>query len=114
MGSQSEVMHWYEQIAPLTERMLLMARAGQWGGLPELEAQYSAAVDRLRVIEPLEILSGEQTSRKAHLLVRLKANHEGICRLLAPQLARLGAVLRSIEAQQNLHLAYRQTDDANL
>ena len=35
-------MHCYEQIAPLTEKMLLLARSKQWAALPALEAQYSA------------------------------------------------------------------------
>ena len=60
MCSQSEVMHCYEQISPLTERMLELARAGQWGALPALEAQYSETVDRLRVIEPLMSLDDAQ------------------------------------------------------
>jgi flagellar protein FliT len=114
MGSQSEVMHCYEQIAPLTERMLLLARTGQWGGLPALEMQYSDTVDRLKLIEPLEELSEAQSARKLQLLVRIKANQDGIHDMVLPQLARLGAVLRSLESQQNLHHAYGPTDDANL
>jgi flagellar protein FliS len=55
MGSQSEVMHCYEQIAPLTERMLVLARAKQWGELPQLEGQCSSMVERLKDIEPLSI-----------------------------------------------------------
>lgn len=114
MCSQSEVMHCYEQIAPLTERMLLLACTGQWAGLPALEAQYSETVDRLTLIEPLELLSEAQMARKLQLLVRIKANHAGIHGMVMPQLERLGAILRSLEAQQNLHLAYGFTDDANL
>lgn len=114
MCSQSEVLHCYEQIAPLTERMLLLACTGQWAGLPALEEQYSATVDRLMLIEPLEFLSDAQTARKLQLLVRIKTNHASIHGLVTPQLERLGVVLRSLEAQQNLHLAYGLTDDANL
>lgn len=114
MGSQSEVMHCYEQIAPLTERMLLLARGGQWGGLPALEALYSDAVARLKVIEPLELLSDAQSARKFQLLARIKANQAGIHEMVVPQLTRLGAVLRNLEAQHKLHNVYGRTDDAKL
>ncbi len=114
MGSQSEVMHCYEQIAPLTERMLLLARTGQWAGLPALEAQYSDTVDRLKAIEALELLSDAQSARKFQLLTRIKANQAGIHDTVVPQLARLGTVLRSLEAQQKLHHAYGRRDDANI
>lgn len=112
MGSQSEVMHCYEQIAPLTERMLLLARTGQWGELPALEAQCSDTVDRLKAIEPLETLDESQSARKHRLLSRINVNHAKICRIVMPQLARLGAVLKSLALQQSLDKAYSQANDA--
>jgi len=114
MCTQSEVMHCYEQIAPLTERMLLLARIGQWAGLPMLEAQYSYTVDRLKLVEPVEILSEAQSARKFQLLQRITSNHDAIHTMVMPQLTRLTAILRSLEQQQDLHQAYGQTDDINL
>ncbi len=114
MCSQSEVLHCYEQIAPLTERMLMLACTGQWSGLPALEQQYGETVERLMLIEPLELLSDAQLARKRQLLTRIKANHAGIHGMVMPQLQRLGAVLRSLEAQQSLNLAYGLADDASL
>ena len=111
MCSQSEVMHCYEQISPLTERMLELARGGQWGALPALEAQYSATVDRLRVIEPLMTLDEAQAERKYRLLGRINSNHAEISSIVMPQLAELGAMLRSLEQQQSLHSAYSQGTD---
>ncbi|MFZ2294646.1 MAG: flagellar protein FliT [Polaromonas sp.] len=114
MSSQSEVMHCYEQIAPLTEHMLTLARSGQWGELPAQEAMYSDLVDRLRVIEPLESLMESQVARKYQLLIRIRANHAGICSLVMPQLAHLGEVLRSQEQQESLQKAYGQVNDLRL
>jgi flagellar protein FliT len=111
MCSQSEVMHCYEQISPLTERMLELARAGQWGALPALEAQYSDTVDRLREIEPLMTLDDAQAERKYSLLGRITSNHAEISSIVMPQLAQLGAMLRSLEQQQSLHSAYSQGTD---
>ncbi|WP_397407946.1 flagellar protein FliT [Polaromonas sp.] len=110
MGSQSEVMHCYEQIAPLTERMLLLARTKQWGALPALEAQYSGMVDRLKVIEPLETLDEAQAARKYQLLSRITANSTDIFGMVMPQLAKLVTLMKSLEQQQSLERTYGQGD----
>lgn len=105
MGERSEVMHCYEQIAPLTERMLLRARSRDWGALPALEDQYSRLVERLKVIEPLEILDESQMAQKYRLLSRIHANHTEVCDLVTPQIVQLGAALQSLQ-QRNLLQAY--------
>lgn len=111
MGSQSEVMHCYEQIAPLTERMLMLARARQWGMLPALEAQCSDMVDRLQAIEAQETLNQAQSGRKYQLLSRINANYAEIRSLVLPQLAKLGAVMKHQSLRQSLRQAYGQNDD---
>ncbi|MFZ2393617.1 MAG: flagellar protein FliT [Rhodoferax sp.] len=111
MGTQSEVMHCYEQIAPLTERMLMLARARQWGVLPALEAQCSDMVERLMAIEAQETLNQAQSGRKYRLLSRITANYAEIRSLVLPQLAKLGAVMKDQSQRQSLHQAYGQTDD---
>lgn len=112
MGSRSEVMHCYEQIAPLTERMLALARSGQWGELPALETQYSETVDRLKEIEPLMSLDEAQSARKYRLLNRIMADHAELYSIVMPELARLKGVLKTLEQQQSLHSAYGQVNDA--
>lgn len=114
MGSQSEVMHCYEQIAPLTERMLVLARAKQWGELPVLEGQYCSMVECLREIEPLSTLDEAQSARKYVLLNRINANSTEIFNMVMPQLAKLVGVMKSLERQRSLHKAYSQSDDAYL
>jgi flagellar protein FliT len=114
MGSQSEVMHCYEQIAPLTERMLVLARAKQWGELPVLEGQYSGMVERLKDIEPLSALDEAQSARKYALLTRISANSNEIYSMVMPQLAKLVGVMKSLEQQRSLHKAYGQPDDVHL
>ncbi len=112
MCTQSEVMHCYEQIAPLTERMLMLASVGQWAVLPALEAQYSDTVDRLKLIEPLEVLSEAQSARKCQLLQRITSDHAAIHALVMPQLSLLGAIVRSLEQEQTHHQAYGLMDNA--
>lgn len=110
MGSHSEVMHCYEQIAPLTERMLLLVRTRKWGELPALEAQYSGFVNRLKEIEPLSTLDEAQSARKYQLLSRITANSNEIFGMVVPQLAKLVTVMQTLEQQQTLKRAYGQGD----
>ena len=107
-------MHCYEQITLVTERMLLLTTTGQWAALPLLELQYSETVERLRVIEPLEVLLEDQLKRKFQLLQRITVNHANINAAVLPQLNRLGDMLQSLEQQHELHNAYSQTSDIYL
>lgn len=112
MSTQSEVMHCYEQIATLVDRMLMLARTNLWGELPGLEAQYSDMVDHLKTIEPLEALDEAQSARKYRLLSRIISAHDGVCSFVMPQLATLVDALKGLELTQSLHKAYGQTGDA--
>lgn len=114
MSSQSEVMHCYEQVTTLTERMLALACAKQWGELPAQETLYSGMVDHLKAIEPLESLLEEQVARKYQLLQRIIANQTEVSRLVMPQLAHLGEMLRSLEQQESLQKAYGQASNIRL
>ena len=114
MSYQSELMHCYEQISNLTERMLLQARTDQWGELPALEAMYTGMVDHLKVIEPLESLLEEQVARKYLLLSRIISNQAEISSLVMPQLTHLGEVLKSLEQQESLQKFYGQALDIRL
>lgn len=111
MSSQSEVMHCYEQIARLAERMLTQARTGHWDKLPEQEAMYSGMVGHLMLIEPLESLSEAQVARKYQLLSRIISNQAELTSLLKPQLVHLGKALKCLEQQENLQKAYGHVND---
>lgn len=103
MSRQNEVYHWYEQIAALTDRMLVLTRTREWGGLPALEAQYSDMLERLKAIEPLQTLNAAQSARKCRLLYVINSNQYKISSFIQPQLEGLGARLKSLELQQRLH-----------
>jgi len=114
MSSQSEVMHCYEQIATLAEQMLSLARTCRWGELPAHESVYSAMVERLQEIEPLESLHEEQVARKYQLLSRITSHQAEVSSLLMPQLRHLGEMLRNLERQDSLQKAYGQSSDIRL
>lgn len=108
MSSQSEVIHCYEQLLPLSARMLTLAKAKEWGALPELETKCSVLIERLKVIKPLEQLDEEQRLYTYRLLGRLLADREAIVSIIGPQVAQLGATLESMQRSHGLQQAYSQ------
>lgn len=108
MGSQSEVLHCYEQLIPLAARMLELARAREWGALPGLETQCSVIIERLKVIEQFEGLDDDQRLHKYRLLSRLKADRDAIVAIVSPQVAQLGAILESLQRSRGLQQIYGQ------
>lgn len=106
MGYQSEVLHCYGQIAPLVDNMLVTAQAGDWGALPAMETQYSNLVDHLKAIEPVSTLDEEQTASKYQLLKRILSAHAEVSAIVTPELAKLGAMLKTLEQKEGLQRAY--------
>lgn len=97
MGLQNEILGVYEQVAALTDRMLVLTRTLQWGGLPALEAQLSDMMTGLKVIESVQTLDAAQSARKCRLLYVINSNQYKISSLIQPQLEGLGAKLKNME-----------------
>lgn len=108
MEHQNAVIDCYEQIAPLVARMLELARAGNWDALVTLEAQFRADIEQLKGIDMTDALDLAQRERKHRLLKRILADDAEIRNILSPQLARIGALLGSMQQQHYLHQAYGQ------
>ena len=108
MAHENAVIDCYEQIAPLVARMLELARAGNWDALVTLEAQFRADIEILKKIDTTDALDLSQRAQKHRLLQRILADDAEIRNILSPQLARLGALLGSMQQQHNLHQAYCQ------
>lgn len=106
MGSQHELMHCYEQIAPLTGRMLELARAGDWDGLMTLQGQVRSCVERLKEITPAAVLDQSQLAQKRRLLGRILADDAEIRDLVTPQLARLSRLMGNLRRRQDIKQAY--------
>ena len=106
MCHQSEILYCYGQIAPLVDSMLLAAQAGDWGALPDLEAQYSNLVNHLKAIEPLHTLDEEKLAIKYQLLKRVTTAHAKVSAIVMPELAKLGAVLKTLERKEDLQRVY--------
>ena len=108
MGYQHELMDCYEQIAPLTGRMLELARAGDWDGLMTVERQVRSCVERMKEITPAAALDASELAQKQQLLRRILADDAEIRDLVTPQLARLGALMGNVRRQRDINQAYGQ------
>lgn len=108
MTPQHEVMYCYEQIAPLTGRMLALARAGDWDGMLLLGQQFRSFVERLKDIEMDKPLDASQLARKQSLLSRILADDAEIRDIITPELAQLSSLLGNMHRQQHLNHAYGQ------
>jgi flagellar protein FliT len=106
MAARSEVVHCYGQLASSISQMVELARAKEWGQLPALEAQCSAVVERLRVIEPLESLDSTQLEQALRLIDRIRIDQAEVSGLIKPQLDELIGRMGYLHQQRNLGKAY--------
>jgi len=110
MGYQSDVIHCYEQIAVLTERMVALARVANWDGLKEVELQFRTHVEYLKTIEgalgTVDALDAAQLEKKHRLLKRILADDAEIRDNISPKLAELSALMGSLKRRQSLNQAY--------
>jgi flagellar protein FliT len=109
MAVRSEVVHCYEELATHIAQMLVLARAKDWGKLPELEARCAALVERLRAIEPLETLDAIQVERVLSLLDRIRVDQAEVSGLIKPQIEDLVSRMGSLHRQKSLGRAYGPT-----
>ncbi|MDM0052392.1 flagellar protein FliT [Variovorax sp. J22R115] len=106
MATTSEVVHCYDQLAARVALMAELARAKDWARLPELEAQCSALVERLKVIQPLEALDPAQFEGTRRLIERIRAHQDEVCGLVKPQIEQLIARMSLLSQQRSLDRAY--------
>ncbi|WP_295986250.1 flagellar protein FliT [uncultured Variovorax sp.] len=106
MAFRSEVVHCYEELANSIASMLVLARAKEWGKLPALEERCSALVERLRAIEPHELLDATQVEHVLRLLERIRSDQAEVSGLIKPQLDELMSRMGCLSQQKNLGRAY--------
>jgi len=106
MAVTSEVVHCYSELAVRVSLMAELARAKEWGRLPELEAQCSALVDRLKVLQPMEVLDPAQYDEMRRLIARIQVDQDEVSGLVKPQIEELIARMSSLHQQQTLGKAY--------
>jgi flagellar protein FliT len=106
VAARSEVVHCYGQLASSISQMVVLARAKEWGRLPDLEAQCSAVVVRLKVIEPVESLDPAQLEQVLRLIDRIRVDQAEVSGLIKPQLDDLIGKMGYLHQQRVLGKAY--------
>ena len=106
MAARSEVVHCYAQLASVLSLMVSLARAKAWDRLPDLEAQCTALIDRLRTVTPQESLDPAQIEEAKRLLQRIRADQQAVCELVKPQLAHLVTTMADLQKRSELDRAY--------
>ncbi|QNK71427.1 flagellar protein FliT [Variovorax sp. PAMC26660] len=89
--------------------MLVLARAKEWGRLPELESRCSALVDKLKLIEPQEALDATQVEMVLRLIDRIRVEQAEVSGLIKPQIDDLLGRMGHLHQQKNLGKAYGPT-----
>ncbi|GAA4348618.1 hypothetical protein GCM10023165_34620 [Variovorax defluvii] len=106
MAARSEILHCYAQLAATLSLMVTLARAKEWGRLPELEAQCASLVERLRSVSPQETLEPAQVAQARQLMQRIRADQRAVRELVEPQLSQLVATMAGLQKRSDLDRAY--------
>ncbi|WP_353192895.1 flagellar protein FliT [Pandoraea pnomenusa] len=106
MSEATTLLNCYESIAGLTERMLGVARGGDWDALIDLEAQYRAQVDSIKQLDAALPLTEDERARKHEIIRRILADDAAIRDLVVPRLAHLDAMINNTRRQRALHEVY--------
>jgi flagellar protein FliT len=85
--TSTEVLSMYENIAGLTNQMVLAARTGDWDDLTQLEGQCEAQAHAAN--GALAVVSGAPRVRKIELLKQILANDRAIRNITEPWMTRL-------------------------
>ena len=87
MMTSNEVLSMYENLAGLTAKMSLAARAGDWNALTSMEKQCASHAAAVETGVPA--LSGAPRLRKIDLLKQIMANDRAIREVTEPWMGKL-------------------------
>lgn len=102
--SYLNVLSLYESVAEVTGHMLLAAQEQDWDKLSELEGYCAQYVEKLKIYEQTEPLTGEAHARKLACIKRILADDREIRNLMAPWMVKLNTMLNN-----SSHTDYKST-----
>lgn len=109
MACANELVHCYSQLAQTVTRMVQLARAKDWSGLPALDSECTVIVDRLRGLGPASGLAPLERARVTALMTRIRADQDELAAIVRPQLARLMRQIDELQREQKVRSTYRGT-----
>ena len=96
--TSTETLSMYENIAGLSNQMLMSARNSDWDGLTRLEGQ-CASEARGATAGSIPALSGAPRMRKIDLLKQILANDRAIRTITEPWMTQLSQVMQAPQQQ---------------
>ena len=94
--TSNDVLSMYENIAGMTNKMVVAARASDWDGLNTLENQCASAASA--TIAGVPALAGAARMRKIDLLKQILANDREIRTITEPWMAQMASVMPASRA----------------
>lgn len=109
MACANELVHCYSQLAATVSRMVDLARAKDWSGLPALDGECTSIVDRLRELESAPELAPLDRARVMALMTRIRADQDELAGIVRPEFARLMRRIDELQREQKVRSTYRGT-----
>jgi flagellar protein FliT len=100
-----ELLSIYENVAVITDQMLIAARIGDWDQLVELELRCASQVEMLRNEEGRTALTGAVRERKLALIKKVLEDDRQIRSITEPWMDRLAGLINSAGAERKPSLA---------
>ena len=97
--NSNDVLSMYENIAGLTNQMVVAARSEDWESLDALENQCASAASATQV-GTVPALSGSSRMRKLELIKQILANDRAICNITEPWMAQLSRAMPAPRAHR--------------
>jgi flagellar protein FliT len=89
--TSNDVLSMYEQIAGLTAKMAVAAKAGDWNGLSRMESQCESQALAVETGVPAQ--QGAARMRKIDLLKQIMANDRAIRDVTEPWMGQLSTIM---------------------
>lgn len=106
MADIQEILSIYQEVAGITDQMLLAARSGDWDSLVSLERQCAGHIDTLKTRDRMAPLPEEARQQKISIIKKILADDLEIRNLTEPRLAQLSSLIASAGNERRLHGAY--------
>lgn len=96
----------YENVASITNEMVVAARNGNWEQLALLELHCSSQVETLKKFDSGVSLSGEHRDKKVEIIRKILADDQQIRAITEPWMKQLSGLMHSAGTERKLSQAY--------
>ncbi|BDH45366.1 flagellar protein FliT [Salmonella enterica subsp. enterica serovar Choleraesuis] len=107
MTNSTALLTEWQYLLVVSQRMLDLARRGEWQALVEGETEYIILVEKLGKLPPMR-LNAKSEQQLRELLVTLMDNERQVKELLAQRMSELKSLIVQNQRQQSLVTTYGQ------